>query len=107
MLGCNGFVVVIRWSPVDVFQVTATDPNRGQNGKLEYSITSIKELGDSQEKNYFRINSTTGKKHTGVPKYKNTGKTNRCTKTQVKPKGVQKYKNTEKTHRCTEVQKHR
>lgn len=80
MLGCNGFVVVIRWSPVDVFQVTATDPNRGQNGKLEYSITSIKELGDSQEKNYFRINSTTGK---NIQVYLST-------KTQVKPTGVQK-----------------
>lgn len=80
MLGCNGFVVVIRWSPVDVFQVTATDPNRGQNGKLEYSITSIKELGDSQEKNYFRINSTTGK---NIQVYLRP-------KTQVKPTGVQK-----------------
>lgn len=79
-MGCNGFVVVIRWSPVDVFQVTATDPNRGQNGKLEYSITSIKELGDSQEKNYFRINSTTGK---NIQVYLRP-------KTQVKPTGVQK-----------------
>eukprot|EP00105_Crassostrea_gigas_P039530 XP_019923678.1 PREDICTED: neural-cadherin-like [Crassostrea gigas] len=49
---------------VEVVKVTATDRNRGQNGKLEYSITSIKELGDNQEKNYFRINSTTGQIYT-------------------------------------------
>lgn len=75
-----------------MFQVTATDPNRGMNGKLEYSITSIKELGDNQEKNYFRINSTTGK---SIQVYLST-------KTQVKPTGVQKYKNTSK-NRCTEI----
>ncbi|XP_048742923.2 neural-cadherin-like isoform X4 [Ostrea edulis] len=47
-----------------VQKVSATDPNRGQNGKLEYSITSIKELDDSQEKNYFSINSSTGEIYT-------------------------------------------
>ncbi|XP_061183428.1 neural-cadherin-like [Saccostrea echinata] len=47
-----------------VQKVTATDPNRGQNGKLVYSITSVKELDDNQEKNYFRINSSTGEIYT-------------------------------------------
>lgn len=65
--------LIVDLTMLFTIQVTATDSNRGQNGKLEYSINSIKELDDNQEKTYFRINSTTGTDltidHNSIPNY--------------------------------------